>query len=85
MAMWVEACPSQAGPLPPSIYGRIPADAWSPGLMDGLGTGRGLGASFLYHLLAPYFPSWSWLVAQTALGWQGIREQMPGAVKGGFS
>lgn len=34
---------------------------------------------------ALYFPSWSWLVAQTALGWQGIREQMPGAVKGGFS
>lgn len=30
---------------------------------------------------ASHSPCWSWLVAQTALGWQGIWEQMPGDVK----
>ena len=30
---------------------------------------------------ASHSPFWSWLVAQTALGWQGIGEQMPGDVK----
>ena len=30
---------------------------------------------------ASHSPFWSWLVAQTTLGWQGIGEQMPGDVK----
>lgn len=37
----------------------------------------------LHHLL-PYGPFWSWLVAQTALGWQAIWHQMPGDVKEAF-
>lgn len=37
----------------------------------------------LHHLL-PHSPFWSWLVAQTALDWQGIWEQMPGDVKEAF-
>lgn len=33
---------------------------------------------------ASHSPFWSWLVAQTALGWQAIWEQMPGDVKEAF-
>lgn len=44
---------------------------------------RGPYGPCLHHLL-PCPPFWSWRVAQTALGWQGIWEQMPGDVKEAF-